>query len=91
VVLPYTFYLTWPFNSCLGGCGEQLDIWEEGQVSEFGMYGVGVTNYFKFLKFLVWLFIILFVVSLPVLVLNIYGPFASTAGLAAPLGHRPDD
>lgn len=31
----------------LGGCGEQLDLWDEGQVSELSLYGPGLTNYFK--------------------------------------------
>ena len=40
----------------IGGCGEQLDLWDEGQVSEFGQFGPGITNYFKFLKWCAWLF-----------------------------------
>ena len=66
----------------MGSLGEQLDLWEEGQVSEFGIYGAGITNYFKFLKFLYWLFFILSIVSLPPLVLNIFGPSETTAGLS---------
>jgi hypothetical protein len=30
-----------------GGCGEQLDLWDEGQLSEFTQFGSGITNYFK--------------------------------------------
>ena len=30
-----------------GGCGEQLDLWNEGQISEFSQFGSGITNYFK--------------------------------------------
>ncbi len=30
-----------------GGCGEQLDLWDEGQMSEFAQFGSGITNYFK--------------------------------------------
>ena len=48
-------------------------MWEEGQISEFGMYGSGITNYFKFLKWLYWTFAILTVIALPALVLNVYG------------------
>lgn len=66
--------------SCLGGCGEQLDLWEEGQVSEFGIYGAGITNYFKYLKFLYWLFFALSLVALPSLVLNFYGPYSTRQG-----------
>lgn len=29
------------------GCGEQLDLWNEGRNSEFSQYGSGITNYFK--------------------------------------------
>ena len=66
--------------SCLGSCGEQLDLWEEGQVSEFGIYGAGITNYFKYLKFLYWLFFALSLVALPSLVLNFYGPYSTRQG-----------
>lgn len=37
-------------HCCLTGCGEQCDLFREGQTSEFGIYGSGVSNYFKFLK-----------------------------------------
>jgi len=30
-----------------GGCGEQLDLWDEGVISEFSQFGSGITNYFK--------------------------------------------
>ena len=30
-----------------GGCGEQLDLWNEGATSEFSQFGSGITNYFK--------------------------------------------
>jgi len=29
------------------GCGEQLDLWNEGKTSEFAQFGSGITNYFK--------------------------------------------
>eukprot|EP01036_Dinobryon_divergens_P028342 gene28342-37274_t len=67
---------------CLGSCGEQLDLWEEGQVSEFGIYGAGIANYFKYLKFLYWLFFALSLVALPSLVLNFYGPYSTRQGLS---------
>jgi len=31
----------------MGGCGEQLDLWDEGATSEFSQFGSGITNYFK--------------------------------------------
>jgi len=55
---------------CLDGLGEQFDLWEEGQVSEFAQYGSGVTNYFKFMKWTGWLFLLLSVIALPMMVLN---------------------
>jgi hypothetical protein len=30
-------------HCCLGGLGEQFDLWQEGQISEFGIYGPGKT------------------------------------------------
>jgi hypothetical protein len=59
-------------HCALGGCGEQCDYWEEGMVSEFGMFGSGITNYFKFLKWAIWVFVILTIISLPELLLNIW-------------------
>ena len=49
----YTSHMYTPYTGrhcSLGGFGEQCDLWKEGQVSEFAIYGPGVTNYFKFLK-----------------------------------------
>jgi len=71
-------------HCCHGFVGEQCDIWHEGVVSEFGIFGAAVTNYFKFLKFLFWLFLVLSLVGLPDLVLNIFGPQGGhlTGGLA---------
>ena len=65
----------------LGGCGEMCDIFREGQVSEFGIYGPGVTNYFKFIKWLFWLFFILSIIAIPELIVNLTGPYQSAAGL----------
>jgi hypothetical protein len=71
-----------------GGFGEQCDLWEEKQVSELGRYGpgdpccarivssppsIGITNYFKFIKWCFWAFVILVVLNLPALVLNTFG------------------
>lgn len=45
---PFPLYSTTLGRYCvLGGCGEQLDLWDEGQVSELSIYGPGLTNYFK--------------------------------------------
>jgi len=45
---PYNWKTTTLGRHCMfGGCGEQLDLWDEGQISEFAQFGSGVTNYFK--------------------------------------------
>jgi hypothetical protein len=67
----------------LGGCGEQFDLWQEGQISEFSIFGPGVTNYFKFMKWGFWLFVVLTAISLPALVLNMNGENNSNSGLKA--------
>ena len=68
-------------HCCKGTVGEQFDIFEEGQVSEFSIYGSGVTNYFKFIKWGFWLMFILTIVSIPVLIINVEGPNESNKGL----------
>ena len=68
-------------HCCLGSFGEQFDIFEEGQVSEFSIYGSGVTNYFKFIKWGFWLMLILTIVSIPVLIVNVEGPNENNSGL----------
>ena len=79
----FNFYtVTTGRHCCLGGLGEQLDLWQEGLVSEFSMYGSGVSNYFKFLKWGIWLFAGLTIIFLPMLIININGPYTrSTTGL----------
>lgn len=75
----YDFLRTSTGRHCFhGGCGEVCDIFQEGQVSELGIYGPSVTNYFKLQKFLFWLFLILSLLGLPNLVLNVYGPSSSS-------------
>eukprot|EP00981_Chlorochromonas_danica_P004112 scaffold801_cov178-Ochromonas_danica.AAC.17 len=70
-------------HCCLGGLGEQLDLWEEGQASEFAIYGPGVTNYFKFMKWGVGLMAALTIIALPELVLNVSGEYSTNNGLQA--------
>lgn len=70
-------------HCCLGGLGEQLDLWEEGQASEFAVYGPGVTNYFKFMKWGVGLMAALTIIALPELVLNVSGDYSTNNGLQA--------
>jgi len=71
---PYDYKETTLGRHCIiGGCGEQLDLWDEGQVSEFGQFGSGITNYFKFLKWCCWLFFILGVCNTPGIIMNTLG------------------
>lgn len=60
-------------HCCLQGWGEQFDLWNEGQISEFSPYGPGITNYFKFLKWAFWIFFLLTIAALPCLVINMSG------------------
>jgi hypothetical protein len=57
----------------MGYCGEQCDLWQEGQVSEFGKYGPGISNYFKFIKWCFWTFVILSALQAAPLAFNTYG------------------
>jgi hypothetical protein len=71
---PYDYKDTTLGRHCIiGGCGEQLDLWDEGQVSEFGQFGSGITNYFKFLKWCCWVFFMLSLLNTPAIVMNAYG------------------
>lgn len=60
-------------HCCLTSFGEQFDLWNEGQTSEFSAYGAGVTNYFKFMKWAFWTFFLLTIVALPAIVINMTG------------------
>ena len=57
----------------LGGCGEQLDLWDEGQVSELSTFGGSMSNFFKFEKWCAWTSFCLFLIYTPLLVLNMFG------------------
>ena len=68
-------------HCCIGNMGEQCDLFGEGQVSEFGQFGSGVTTYFKFLKWNIWVFFFLGLISLVPVLFNMYGPTEQTAAL----------
>ena len=71
---PFSFFKTTTGRyCCLSGCGEQCDIFREGQTSEFGIFGSGVSSYFKFLKWLIGLFALLTIFSLPLVTINYFG------------------
>jgi len=55
------------------GCGEQLDLWDEGCTSELSQFGSGITNYFKFLKWCCWVMVVLSILHLPILIINVMG------------------
>jgi len=82
----YNWKTTTTGRHCIfSGCGEQLDLWDEGQLSEFTQFGSGITNYFKFLKWCCWIMLILSVIHLPMAIINTFGISAvsSTAANAA--------
>lgn len=80
----FSFWHTTTGRHCyLGGLGEQFDLWEEGQISEFAIYGAGITNYFKFIKWCFWMFVVMTLLSLPMLVMNTEGPNRNNSGLQA--------
>lgn len=62
----------------MGGCGEQLDLWNEGVMSEFAQFGSGITNYFKFQKWCCWIMFILAIIHIPVLLINLFGDGMTT-------------
>eukprot|EP00903_Cladosiphon_okamuranus_P006559 g6407.t1 len=62
----------------LGGCGEQLDLWDEGKASQFAPFGAGVTSYFKLLKFFSWSFLVVSFLVLPHLFVNTSGDGITT-------------
>eukprot|EP00605_Chrysophyceae_sp_TOSAG23-4_P002640 GSChrysophyteH1.ASY1.ANO1.2916.1 assembled CDS len=66
-------------HCCLSGIGEQCDIFREKQTSEFGIYGAGVSNYFKFLKWCIGLMLALSLASLPLLLINAFGLTSDTS------------
>lgn len=45
-------------------------MWKEGRVSQLAPYGPGITNYFKFIKWSFWVFLVAFFITLPTLILN---------------------
>ena len=48
-----------------GFCANACDPFSEGAESELAPFGVGVVNYFKFLKWLGWIYLVLFMLSFP--------------------------
>lgn len=61
-------------QSC-GGC----DPWHEKTASAFIEYGAALTNYFKLLKWLCWVYGIMSLIALPALVFNTFGPTQESA------------
>lgn len=70
-------------HCCLGLLGEQCDYFREGQMSELALYGPGVTNYFKFLKWCIWLFFTLSLITIIQTIINSNGAgYLSHQGLS---------
>lgn len=82
---PFPWHKTTTGRYCvLGGCGEQLDLWDEGQVSELSLFGAGNSNFFKFEKWAAWTMLILTGICTPMLLINTFGsgePVRATGGL----------
>mmetsp|Transcript_9056 Transcript_9056/g.13500 ORF Transcript_9056/g.13500 Transcript_9056/m.13500 type:complete len:1091 (+) Transcript_9056:834-4106(+) len=73
-MLPYDYKTATLGRHCIfSSCGEQLDLWNEGQTSEFAQFGSGVTNYFKFLKWCTWIMFLLSILHTPILFINMIG------------------
>ena len=65
----------------VGGCGEQLDLWNEGQISELAQFGSGITNYFKVC--LHWYYIIcLFITINQFMTIRLYANHSFKSGVA---------
>ena len=45
------------------------------QVSEFAQFGPGVTNYFKFLKWCFWMFVVMFMLYMTPMIANTFGQY----------------
>lgn len=69
-------------HCCVGGLGEQCDIFAEGQVSQFSQFGPGITNYFKYLKWNIGMFLVLSLLSLVPFIFNYWGPNNSDTSLS---------
>lgn len=64
----------------IGGGGEQCDLWAEGTVSQFSKFGPGISNYFKFVKWLFWIFVALSIIQAVPIAFNTYGDEQITHG-----------
>lgn len=72
-------------NAC-GSLENSFDIFGEGQLSDFAAYGSGITNYFKTLKWFIWIQFIMCCLGFPSLVLNIHANTYSEKGTMSTLG-----
>ena len=59
--------------ACTTAAARSWSLWDEGRTSEFGPFGIGVVLYFKFAKWLSWVFFVLSLLWLPAIVTNTYG------------------
>lgn len=69
-----------------GSLENKCDLFGEGQLSDFAAYGSGITNYFKTLKWFIWIQFMMCCLGLPSLVLNIYANTYSEKGTMSTIG-----
>jgi hypothetical protein len=78
---PYGIWGSTTGRHCyLDGCGILCDIGREGGVSDFRMYGGGISNYFKFIKWAGWLYFIFVILSAPMIAINTFGTGTTATG-----------
>jgi hypothetical protein len=61
------------------GCGKLFDPFNEGRNSDLDSFGPGITNYFKFLKWSVYMFFFWVLYSIPALIVNSWGTGIDTS------------
>ena len=69
---------------CETCCGSKssatCDLCGEGTASEFRVYGEGISNYFKFIKWAGWIFFFFSLISAPMMAVNTFGTGTTATG-----------
>ena len=83
----YAIYATKTGRHCpTKGCMSKCDPCTEGTVSEFAQYGVGISCYFKFLKWCIYIYFLMSLTAIPAIVFNTLGvgaTYTDSTGLSA--------